>query len=99
VNLICPARLILLAPGSRAFLTGERIAGVYATPAAEEPAAALAREVDSRLSLLPELTERQLQEIADQHRGETVVLVGPDLGFELPVVIEHEGDAWHLVPR
>ncbi|WBQ07444.1 hypothetical protein [Kribbella sp. CA-293567] len=115
MNLICPARLILLVPGSRAFLAGERIAEVYATPDAEEPAAGLAAELGVRLTLLqPPPTalaplptaapaapaESVVRDIADLHRGETVVLVAPglDLGLELPVMIEHEGDNWYVVP-
>ena len=94
MNLMCPARLILLPPGSRDRLTGERIAQVYATPAAEEAAAQLAEELSAGLTVVQELSDAAVQEIADQHRGETVVLVAPELGIELPAVIEHEGDGW-----
>jgi hypothetical protein len=43
-----------------------------------------------------------VREIADQHRGETVVVIAPDLdlGIDVPAVIEHEGDGWYVVaPR
>jgi SAM-dependent methyltransferase len=110
MNLMCPARLILLPPGSRERLTGERIAAVYATPAGEAPATHLAEELGARLTLLPALAdptradrrpaEAIVGEIADQHRGETVVVIAPDLdlGLELPAVIEHEGDGWTVQP-
>ncbi|MEV8378002.1 hypothetical protein AB0P21_35010 [Kribbella sp. NPDC056861] len=102
MNLMCPARLILLPPGSRAYLAGERVAGVYATPDAEEPAARLAEELGIRLTLLPmpAPAEVVVREIADQHRGETVVVIALtlDLGLQLPAVIEHEGDGWVVVP-
>jgi SAM-dependent methyltransferase len=107
---MCPARLILLPPGSRERLTGERIAAVYTTPAAEAPATQLAEELGAPLTLLPALTDPTQAEprpveaivrgIADQHRGETVVVIAPDLdlGLELPAVIEHEGDGWTVQP-
>ncbi|WP_328326799.1 hypothetical protein OHA70_39055 [Kribbella sp. NBC_00382] len=114
MNLMCPARLILLPPGSRERLAGERIAAVYATAAATGPATQLADELSVRLTLLPaaqhpapanpsqadrRLVEAMVREIADQHRGETVVVIAPDLnlGIDLPAVIEHEGDGWHVV--
>ncbi|WP_237744899.1 class I SAM-dependent methyltransferase [Kribbella catacumbae] len=95
---MCPARLILLPPGSRDRLTGERVAMVYASPAVEEAAARLAEELSAGLTVVPELAEAAVQEIADQHRGETVVLVAPELGIALPAVIEHEGDGWTVQP-
>jgi SAM-dependent methyltransferase len=103
VNLMCPARLVLLPPGSRERLTGERIAQVYASPAAEEQAAQLAEDLGVRLTVVPVLREDAevvVRDIADQHRGETVVLVAPDLdlGITVPAVIEHEGDGWRVEP-
>lgn len=154
MNLICPARLILLPPGTHADLTGERIAAVYAIPAvpatkhpatpaarppadpaapgvepsaaAEHPAtsaieppgdlaagafaAQLAEEFGLRVTAFPALAdlgraegwpvEAVLREIADQHRGETVVVIAPgvDFGISLPAVIEHEGDGWTVLP-
>lgn len=100
---MCPARLVLLSPGSRERLTGERIAQVYASPAAEESAARLAEELGVRLTVVPVLREDAevvVRDIADQHRGETVVLVAPDLdlGITVPAVIEHEGDGWRVEP-
>lgn len=98
MNLMCPACLILLPPGSRARLAGERVAAVYATPDAEAPATELAEELGVRLTLLPEPTEAEevVRGIADAHRGETVVVIAPglELGIEVPAVIEHEGDGW-----
>jgi hypothetical protein len=106
---MCPARLILLAgevPGVD--LAGERIAQVYASPVAGGPACDLADQLGVRLSVVPELSEPVLRDaallgIADQHRGETVVVLAPglDLGFAVTagrVVIEHDGDGWSVVP-
>jgi SAM-dependent methyltransferase len=101
---MCPARLILLPPGSRERLAGERIARVYSSPAAEEPAAGLAAELGAGLTVMAELesaaADEVVRDIADQHRGETVVVVAPglDLGIALPAVIEHEGDGWTVQP-
>jgi hypothetical protein len=98
--------MILLPPGSRERLAGERIAAVYATPAAAAPATHLAEELSAPLTLLPDPTpanrrpvEAIVREIADQHRGETVVVIAPDLdlGIDVPAVIEHEGDGWYVV--
>ena len=69
MNLMCPARLILLPPGSRDRLTGERIAEVYAAPAAEEPATRLAEEVGARLTLLPELASELDPELDSGQRS------------------------------
>ena len=100
---MCPARLILLPPGSRERLTGERIAQVYASPAAEEVAGELAEELGVRLTIVPVLrteAEAVVRDIADLHRGETVVVIAPDLelGLTLPAVIEHEGGGWIVAP-
>lgn len=111
MNLMCPARLILLDGASGADLAGERIAQVYACTAATEPAGRLADDLGVRLTVVPELAHEDsvrradaaLREIADQHRGETVVVVAPglDLGIGSPqakVVIEHSGDGWSVLP-
>ncbi|MEU4395542.1 class I SAM-dependent methyltransferase [Kribbella sp. NPDC023855] len=99
---MCPARLILLPPGSRDRLAGERVAAVYATPEAEQPAAQLAEDLGVRLTLLPEPIEAEevVRGVADEHRGETVVVIAPglELGIEVPAVIEHEGDGWTVLP-
>ncbi|MFI5713744.1 hypothetical protein [Kribbella sp. NPDC051620] len=113
MNLMCPARLILLPSGSRERLAGERIAAVYATPAVAEPAAALADDLGVSLTVLrpqhlaqADATQAEqwpvedvLRGIADQHRGETVVVIAPelDLSIDVPAVIEHEGDGWYVV--
>ncbi|MDX6284371.1 MAG: hypothetical protein QOH03_5442 [Kribbellaceae bacterium] len=115
MNLMCPARLILLPPDSHERLAGERIAAVYASPAAAGPGTRLANELGVRLTTLPvplppaptdspqadwRPVEAIVREIADQHRGETVVVIAPDLdlGLVLPAVIEHEGDGWTVQP-
>jgi hypothetical protein len=99
MNLICPARILLpadgVAPGEN-----ERIAEVYAAPSAAEAGQRMAEQLGVRLSVVPELAgapEEELQAIADLHRGETVVLLGVDLGLRLPAVIEHTGDGWTAV--
>ncbi len=93
MNLMCPARIFLPLPGTppQAF-AGERITAVYAgaaSPAASELAAGLG----VALTVLDD-PSGQLQEISDAHRGETVVLLGADLGVQLPAVVEHTGDGW-----
>ena len=108
MNLMCPARLILVPSGSRDDLAGERIAQVYASPTAEDSAARLADHLGVRLTVVPDLqapvlADEVLREMADQHRGESVVVVAPglSLGIELPagrVVVEHTGDGWSVVP-
>jgi SAM-dependent methyltransferase len=101
VNLMCPARILLpadgLAPG-----VGERIAQVYAAPSAADAGERLAEQLGVRLSVVPEFVgapSEELRAIADLHRGETVVLLGVDLGLRLPAVIEHAGDGWTVVPN
>jgi len=98
---MCPARILLpaegLVPGA-----GERIVQVYAAPAAADAGERLAEHLGVRLSVVPELVLRpdgELQAIADLHRGETVVLLGVDLGLRLPAVIEHTGDGWTVMPN
>lgn len=115
---MCPARLVILPVGSSDDLAGERIAQVYASPAVADDAAALGERLGARLTVVPGLeaaageseadalrrSEAVLQEIADQHRGESVVVVaaGLSLGFALPsahVVLSHSGDGWTVEPR
>lgn len=113
---MCPARLILLPAGSAAELAGERIAMVYASPAAAESAQPLADRLGARVGVVPELQEvpgesgtdavrrcnAALGGIADLHRGESAAVVTQvSLGFPLgpePVELEHDGDAWSMVP-
>lgn len=97
MNLMCPARLVLLPAGSTADLPGERVAMVYVGPAAAESGESLADRFGARVSVVPEIQEAPaesaqdavrrsnaaLRGIADLHRGETVVVVtqGLSLGF------------------
>ncbi len=96
MNLMCPARILLPLPGTPPqVFAGERITAVYAAvpdPAGSELAAALGVS----LTVLDDPAGR-LQEISDGHRGETVVLLGADLGVRLPAVIEYTGDGWTSV--
>ncbi|HEU4947853.1 MAG TPA: methyltransferase domain-containing protein [Kribbella sp.] len=99
MNLMCPARLILLPAGSPATLAGHRIAMVYASPSAEGAAALLGDRLGARVSVVPEFrevagesdddavrrSEAALSGIADLHRGETVVVVAPGLSLGLPL--------------
>lgn len=92
---------MLLPAGSLDIGAGERIALVYASPPAADDAARLADHLGVRSTVVPEIgrwTDHELRAIADLHRGETVVLLGVDLGLRLPAVIEHTGDAWTVVP-
>ncbi|ADB34026.1 hypothetical protein Kfla_5010 [Kribbella flavida DSM 17836] len=98
MNLMCPARLVLLPLGGATWadqLTGERVSVVYAG-AEVGGAAELAERLGAMLSVLPDAV-RDLQAIADLHRGETVVVVGPEVGVDLPAVVEHTGDDWSVV--
>ena len=92
MNLICPARILL--PVELTVDSAERIAQVYAVPSATSAGEQLAERLGVPLTVLPEV---DLQAIADLHRGETVVLLGTDLGLPLPAVIEHTGDGWTAV--
>ncbi|GAA0601176.1 class I SAM-dependent methyltransferase [Kribbella sandramycini] len=99
MNLMCPARILLL-PGDVVEVS-ERVAHVYAATFDAAAGARLAERLGVRLTLLPDLTgdpEHELQAISDQHRGETVVVLGLDLGLRLPALVEHTGDGWTRVP-
>jgi hypothetical protein len=102
MNLMCPARIVLLPGDVREAVVGERVAQVYADPAEEAAGAGLAEYLGVRLTVVPELARRpepELQGIADLHRGETFVVLGLDLGLALPAVVEHTGDGWTLVAQ
>ena len=102
MNLMCPARLILLPVGSAAELTGQRVATVYAGTAGVGPAELIAHRLAAPLRILPELAEvpgesdqdavrrsdAALGGIADLHRGETVVVVTPGLSLGLDLGAE-----------
>ena len=101
MNLMCPARILLLPGDGQDPAVGERIAQVYAGPFEAAAGSRIAERLGVRLTVVPELTQRpdeELQSIADLHRGETVVVLGLDLGFRLPAVVEHTGDGWTRVP-
>lgn len=97
MNLMCPARILLPLPGTppEAF-AGERVTGVYAVAPPPDAAAELATALGLPITVVADPAE-QLQEISDLHRGETVVLLGTDLGVRLPAVVEHTGDGWTAV--
>jgi SAM-dependent methyltransferase len=95
MNLICPARILLPLPGTPPqVFADERISAVYAVSSSggDELAAGLGVP----LTVVDD-PAGQLQEISDVHRGETVVLLGADLGVRLPAVVEHTGDGWTSV--
>lgn len=97
MNLMCPARIVLLPGDVQDAVVGERVAQVYAGPFEAAAGARLAERLGVRLTVVPELTQRpeaELQAIADLHRGEAVVVLGLDLGLRLPAVVEHTGDGW-----
>jgi SAM-dependent methyltransferase len=98
---MCPARMLLLPGDVVEAAVGERIAQVYAGPFEAAAGARLADRLGVRLTVVPELVRRadeELQAIADLHRGETVVVLGVDLGLRLPAIVEHTGDGWTRVP-
>ncbi|MEU8221149.1 hypothetical protein [Kribbella sp. NPDC048915] len=102
MNLMCPARIVVLPGDVREAVVGERVAQVYAGPADEAAGAGLAEHLGVRLTVVPDLARRpeeELQSIADLHRGETVVVLNLSLGLTLPAVIEHTGDGWTLIPQ
>jgi SAM-dependent methyltransferase len=101
MNLMCPARILLLPGDVQDATVGERIAQVYAGPFEAAAGASLADHLGVRLTVVPELVQRpdeELRSIADLHRGETVVVLGLDLGLRLPALVEHTGDGWTRVP-
>jgi hypothetical protein len=87
-DLQCPATFLLLAvaddeplaPHLVQALAGEHVAGVYALPAADDPARAgaadaLAGDLRARRGMADDVDVRALEEVADLHRGERVVVV------------------------
>ncbi|MDX2970225.1 class I SAM-dependent methyltransferase [Kribbella solani] len=101
MNLMCPARILLLPGDIQDATIGERVAQVYAGPFEAAAGSRLADVLGVKLTVVPELTQRpdaELQAIADLHRGETVVVLGLDLGLKLPATVEHTGDGWSRVP-
>ncbi|HEY3559048.1 MAG TPA: methyltransferase domain-containing protein [Kribbella sp.] len=100
MNLMCPARILLLPGDVQEAAVGERVAQVYAGPFEAAAGSRLADHLGVKLTVVPELTQHpdaELQSIADLHRGETVVVLGLDLGLKLPAVVEHTGDGWTRV--
>lgn len=100
MNLMCPARILLLPGDVQDAAVGERVAQVYAGTFEAAAGSRLAERLGVRLTVVPELTQRpdeELQAIADLHRGETVVVLGVDLGLRLPATVEHTGDGWTRV--
>jgi SAM-dependent methyltransferase len=101
MNLMCPARILLLPGDVQEAAVGERVAQVYAGPFEAAAGSRLADHLGVKLTVVPELTQHpdaELQAIADLHRGETVVVLGLDLGFRLPAIVEHTGDGWTRLP-
>ncbi|WP_238174781.1 class I SAM-dependent methyltransferase [Kribbella kalugense] len=98
---MCPARILLLPGDVGEAAVGDRVAQVYAGTFEAAAGSRLAERLGVRLTVVPELTQRpdeELQSIADLHRGETVVVLGVDLGFKLPATVEHTGDGWTRLP-
>ena len=118
MNLMCPARLIVLSAGAEADLAGQRVARIYASPTAAEAAELMGKRLGAGVSVVPALQEvaeesesdavrrceAVLSGIADQHRGETVVVIAPGLSLGIrvgsgPVELEHDGTGWAMVRR
>jgi probable phosphoglycerate mutase len=111
----CPARVFVARPGDAealaAALRAQRIARVWCGPlppsvqTAETVAAVLGVDVvvreDLRELRVAGRPPAVLEEIADQYRGEAVLVVGDDL--TLPdaghVELEVDADGWRLVRR
>jgi SAM-dependent methyltransferase len=101
MNLMCPARILLLPGDVVEAAVGERVAQVYAGPFEAAAGTRLADRLGVRLTVVPELVRRpdeELRAIADLHRGETVIVLGVDLGLRLPAIVEHSGDGWTRLP-
>lgn len=114
-DLQCPARVVLLRQEGAAealeWLRHERVAHVYssASPVAARAALALARELDVGHGTLHELSVVDpqdlsgtvLDQVADLHRGETLVVVAELAGAaEGPVVVvQRDGDGWRQTGR
>lgn len=101
MNLMCPARILLLPGDVQDAVVGERVAQVYAGPFEAAAGVRLADHLGVKLTVVPELVrhpDEELQSIADLHRGETVVVLGLDLGLRLPAIVEHTADGWTRVP-
>jgi hypothetical protein len=99
VNLHCPARLILAGDPER--VGRQQAAKVYTRSAPDAPAEALAARLGAPLGVVPALGDADLsgalQEIADQHRGETAVVLADPAALGLatdPAEIEHDGTGW-----
>jgi hypothetical protein len=96
MTLHCPARLVLVRSPER--FDRQQVAKVYARSA--EDASALAVRLGVPPGVVPELADdlsAALEEIADQHRGETVVVLADPAVLGLasdPAEIEHDGTAW-----
>lgn len=100
MNLHCPARLILVRSPER--FDHQQVARIYARSV--EDAAAIAARLDAAVGVVPGLDDADLggalAEIADQHRGETVVVLADPgrLGLTTdPAEIEHDGTGWWQV--
>jgi hypothetical protein len=99
VSLHCPARLVLVRDPEG--FDRRPVAKVYTGKDPDGAAEALAGRVRAPLGVVPELAGAEpdgaLREIADQHRGETVVVLTDPGLFGLatdPAEIEHDGTAW-----
>ncbi len=102
-DLQCPARLFLLGGGGPpayavvAALRGERVAAVYGpatgSEAESEVEARLAAELGTEVA-----TTDSLDDVADRHRGEAVVVVG-DHPYDQPLVlVEIDADGRRVEP-
>jgi hypothetical protein len=102
MSLHCPARLVVIRPGAAIDLTGRRIAAVYASSAEADAEAAgrFADRLGLRVEVVPALDDPvrrfdiAVQEIGDQHPGETVLLV---TRIAEPMEIEYDGNGWAVV--
>lgn len=103
MSLHCPARLVLIRDLER--LNRQQVVKVYSSSAPDAPAETLAARLGAPLGVVPELGDADpggaLREIADQHRGETVLVLADPTALGLttdPAEIEHDGTAWWRAP-
>jgi hypothetical protein len=104
-DLFCPARFLLVDPATADIgdlLRAENVAAVFAA-AGDGRAAMLAADLAGRLGLTvsevpaPGHDLRELTDIADGFRGETVVVVTPRA--DSVSVVEHDEHGWRRVDR
>jgi hypothetical protein len=97
MSLHCPARLVVVPPGGTIDLSGRPFAAVYTGPGDRGAADEFGTTLGLRVNVVPALADgldAAVQEIGDQHSGETVLVVA---GADGPMEVEYDGDTWMVV--